>query len=96
MLEGIEFLDISLGNPNEMTAKAIQRVRSFAEENNPDPVVVKFCDVDPNDLLSEGGEPANKDIKMALDMRKRGILVDFSFRYLRDLDLSLFPIEHIY
>lgn len=48
-----------------------------------------------NILLSEDGKPANQDIKMAIDMQKRGILVEFIFRYLKDLDLSLFPVEHI-
>ena len=95
MLEGIDFLGISLGNPNEMMAKAIQRVKSFAEAKQPEPVVVTIGNVDPHDLLSEGGRPADEHIKLAHDVQKHGIQAEFSFRYIKDINLSLFPVEHI-
>ena len=68
MLEGIEFLGIPLGNPEERTFNAIQRVKSFAEANEPEPVIVVLDDVAPCDLLSEDGKPADRKIQLFFDM----------------------------
>lgn len=92
MLEGLEFLGIPLGNPGEKTFRAIQRVKSFAEANEPEPVIVIIDDVLPCDLLSEDGKPADKKIQLFFDP---GILIDFTFRYVKDVDLSTYPVERI-
>ncbi len=84
MLKGATFLGIPLGNPDSKTYQAIQRVRSFAEAKEQEPVVVVLNDVAPEDLLSESGEPV-----------KEPIILGDSYRYIKDVDLSLYPVEHI-
>ena len=84
LLEGAEFLGISLCNLDNRTSRAILRIKTFAEDNSPRPVIVILNDVDPEDLLSEGGDPVCGEI-----------LSDTNYRYIKDVDLSLYRVESI-
>ena len=96
MLEGAEFLGISIGHPDGRTAKAIRKIKSFAEADEPKPVIVVLNDLDPRFFLSEEGEPADMQLKMASDtFPDDDIIAEFSFRYLKDVDLSRYPFERV-
>ena len=86
------FIPDRLGNPDEKTAKAIQRVKAFAESDDADPVILVLDEVDPSDLLTEEGKPADTRLKLALDS---DIRFEPSFRYVKDIDLSLCQVEHV-
>lgn len=85
MLKGAAFLGLSLGNPDNRTYQAIQRVKSFAEAKEREPVIVVLNDVALEDLLSEGGGPVMGPI-----------ISGESYRYMKDVDLSLYPIRHLH
>ena len=93
MLEGIAFLGIPLGNPDKRTTDAIQRVKAFADANDAAPVIVTLKDVAPCDLLTESGKPADAMLQLVLDS---GILIEPSFRYVKEIELSLFPMEQLH
>lgn len=96
MLEGADFLELPLGTPNENTLRAIQKVKSFAETAAPIPVIVTLDDIDPDYLLTEGGKSASRYIERVVNALKNGETPpDNSFRYMKDVDLSIYPVEHI-
>ena len=92
MLEGIDFLGISLGNPDEKISHAIQKVQSFGEPDRKEPIIVTMNDIDPGLLLSEKGEPVNELLKLT---HNSSIMAGFSFRYMKDVDLSLYSFERV-
>lgn len=96
LIKGGEFLHPADWTPNQDELNAFERITSFGEESYREPVIVIIDGVEPAYLLSEIGADASTNVEMVLkDIKNGHEPAGFSFRYLKELDLRLFQIEHV-
>ena len=92
LLEAMDVLQFPEWKPDKETISSIIRLREFSAEENKDPVVITIEGIDSDNLLLENGG----DAAIFLDfLNKFDIVPDYKFKYLGDLDLSSFPMEHL-
>ena len=92
-IEGLDFLNLPEWNPTPEIQDAIMRIMEFGEEGKEDPVIVTLEGIDPEDLVMENGTSAKEEIEAYYNIL--GNLGDLKFRYMKDTDLSQYPIEHL-
>lgn len=93
LAEGLVFLNFPDWHPTPEIEYAINRILEFGEGGKEDPVIVTLEGIDPEDLVMDNGSSAKEEIEALYDIL--GNLGDLKFRYLKDTDLSQFPIEHL-
>ena len=68
----------------------------FASFDKADPIVVTLEGIDSDCLESESGGDASIHLDTYFEIiDEMGIISDFKFRYIEDLDLSQYPITHL-
>ena len=92
MIRGMEILQLPEWRPDDVTQNEIARILAFAAEDKREPVVITIDGVDSDNLLAENGG----DAVLFFDLRdKFGIVSDFKFRFIGELDLMKYPMEYI-
>ncbi len=92
LIEAMDVLQFPEWKPDAETQGLFDEFMDFAAEGKEDPVVITIDGIDSDNLLTETGG----DISSALGfLHKFGYLPDYKFRYNGELNLSIYPMEHL-